>query len=312
MPGCAASARTAIFSSSEYRRRRWMLDRTSIRSGVLGIGVSLGVSLGPRYATMSGSNGGRSSTMNGDYICLAGYAATDGAWQDLSSEWLALVKTHRLPNTHLHTTDFLAAKSERYKSLDLCPEQRVAVLREFISLINKYLDYGVIIGLDAKELKEITKEWPPEARLNKHEFCLARAVRHLQEFRPLSGNTLGIICDHTDSASHMLGAYRMLKKRHAEFRDVLTFIAFGDDRLMQPLQAADLLACTAVNEWIRTRINQKGNPLLPPLEDLLAVPEGSRITYTAELWDRENLQRQAASMLNAAVNSYAAKKEKAS
>lgn len=151
-----------------------------------------------------------SQTMNGGTICLAGYVATDEGWADFANAWLPLAQKHHFQ--WLHTSDFLTGNAE-YANLGLCQEQRVALLREFISLINNHLDFGVVVAVDTVALIQLTKGSKP--RVEKNQWCLSRALRHIFEVSglfPQSG-PISLICDRGQSEGHMLGAYNALKKR---------------------------------------------------------------------------------------------------
>jgi hypothetical protein len=237
-------------------------------------------------------------TMNGEFVCMAGYAGTESAWEDFSHRWVDLAVLNKLPNVYLHTSDFLAGQGI-YSEMGLCVEQRLSVLKEFAHVIHTHLHLGAVIGLDVKALRLVTKDW--EQKLKPNEFCLSRAVRHLTEFgSPLEG-AIALLCDSSDSAMHMFGAYKALKDR-GELKGMLAMIGFGDDRLIQPLQAADLLACVAVNEY--THAFKNWNLKTPRLTDFISVPSFSKTRYSSELWDQAELERQAPAIRAAALASF--------
>jgi hypothetical protein len=201
--------------------------------------------------------------MNGGTICLAGYVATDEGWADFANAWLPLAQKHHFQ--WLHTSDFLTGNAE-YANLGLCQEQRVALLREFISLINNHLDFGVVVAVDTVALIQLTKGSKP--RVEKNQWCLSRALRHIFEVSglfPQSG-PISLICDRGQSEGHMLGAYNALR-------------------------SGLNLACVAIKEHVKnTRQRPTG---LPSLNELLAIPEGSRVHYSSEYCDKVWVEKNA-------------------
>jgi hypothetical protein len=231
-------------------------------------------------------------TMDGAHMCLAGYSGTYGAMGDLADEWLKL--SGDLPGNSLHTSDFLSGKGQ-YKGWDVPYDGRIKLLQQFIEIINRHAVYGFVVTVDCAVLKEEAKGL--EARIGvpkqymeqfeKNAFCLSRVIG-LNLHSRLKPDALSIICDSGKSAMHMYGAFDRLKSI-PQYKNRLAAITFGDDRFMQPLQAADLLACVLVKD--RGRRGHGARPIgLPTLQELFDTP-GSRVTYDSEHWTRERIEQ---------------------
>lgn len=231
-----------------------------------------------------------SATMNGAVINLAGYAAHESVWHQFCVDWLAVIDKHRLTDRYLHTADFLA-KEGPYKALNINWEEKVSIIREFISVINKHLQLGVVVSVDTRALRELVGA--AGNRLRNADWTLERAYRHLLEWwlQLQQKSWVHVICDDGPSSSHMLAAHRRVRS-HPGYH-FLGGIAFLDDRRLQPLQAADLLACLHTREYAANSLGRSTG--LPPVselfgESILVVPAGASLRYSKELFDRPTIE----------------------
>src|SRR5436309_930461 len=90
-----------------------------------------------------------------DYLCMAGYMASDEGWNALCSGWRYLLREkHKIPVLHMREIMSPSGKSPAA----LWPiDRKLDMLREFIQLIQKHTEAGFGCALDAKHYREVVK-----------------------------------------------------------------------------------------------------------------------------------------------------------
>jgi hypothetical protein len=96
--------------------------------------------------------------------------------------------------------------------------------------------------------------------------------------------------DSEREAQGILGAYHLALRQNPRLRGEVASICFADDRLVMPVQSADLLACVALRRW---RAN-----LEPGADDLLRHVV-QRCPLVSELWHVEEIGRREEELLSA-------------
>jgi len=82
-----------------------------------------------------------------DFVCLAGYVASDSNWDGLCKEWKELLGKHGIPAVHMREIMSPKGKSPAASWKD---EDKVRMIREFIFVIRKYIHTGFGVGLEAR------------------------------------------------------------------------------------------------------------------------------------------------------------------
>ena len=228
-----------------------------------------------------------------DFVAMSGYLADHSNWDALSTDWDLLLKKHKIP--YLHVKDFLAAKKV-YEDLgwNKPPKSTSAldVLGEFIDVICKHTIMGVGIGVDAKKyreiLKDVRKKDKPEV------FCFERTIRRVLEASHALQweEPLAVIFD--DCEQYSMKAYANLceiQRRSPELRTRIGMIGFGNDEIVPPLQAADVLAYATQrlqgiggqDAWLQhpqfSKLLHLDNPAYGPM-------------YVSEFWDIATLENE--------------------
>jgi hypothetical protein len=227
-----------------------------------------------------------SATLNQQgFICLCGYVAGDADWDALAKKWVEALARHQLPS--FHTSNFLSARAE-YKSTKLSHDDRLRVVEEFIAIIRNHVPLAIAVAVDSKAYRKvfsgIAKKFSPV------EFCCYRIIRAIAshaEQLPARILPVSLVFDESQTSLKFHAAMIDVKRNRPEVREIIATLAFGDDRFVQPLQAADLLACFTVREL---RKDEGRAWTEAPACNLFERNVGSRPMFTiSEVWDEGQL-----------------------
>lgn len=195
-----------------------------------------------------------------DYICLAGFMATNDDWNALCIAWRFLLREKwNLPAIHMKEIMSPLGKSPA-ASWDI--ERKVEMLRDFILIIRKYTSVGFGCAIDAKHYRKVVKDVEIIAHsqglktrpFKAQVFCMVRVVRRIMDYldeikASEDDRKISLIFD--DDEQHSRQCYSMfceLKKRRPKIKGTIVGICFADDVYCYPLQAADILSYAACNE----------------------------------------------------------------
>jgi hypothetical protein len=90
-----------------------------------------------------------------DYMCMAGFIATDQGWGDLCAGWRVLLREkYKIPAIHMREIMSEKAKSPA-AAWDI--DRKVDMLRDFTLLIRKHTEAGFGCAIDARHYREIVK-----------------------------------------------------------------------------------------------------------------------------------------------------------
>src|SRR5258708_1721290 len=90
-----------------------------------------------------------------DYVCMAGYMATDQGWSALCDGWRVLLREkYRIPALHMREIMSKAGKSPA-ATWDI--DRKLEMLRDFILLIRRHTEVGFGCALDARHYREVVK-----------------------------------------------------------------------------------------------------------------------------------------------------------
>jgi hypothetical protein len=224
-----------------------------------------------------------------DFNCLVGYVSDSQSWKNFQAEWYSLLSKHNIP--FLHTSDFLSAKTEFYKHyVNKTGEERRSVVREFVGAIQRNVLFAVAAAIDATKYRELAKAMDYKAT-NPWEFLFLRVMRRTADAvrNWPDGWPPVLIFDDSQNSSRFLGLYQKLKTSRETFAHNVEGIMFADDRMVVPLQAADLLACITKREYA------KGNDSwseLSPFYSLLRDASGNApMRFEQEFWSAEELEK---------------------
>ena len=221
-----------------------------------------------------------------EFICIAGYVATDEQWGNFSDQWMALLAKHGIPCIHMRE---LVPLRGPYSELGWDIAKRNAVLDEFIELIRKHVLAAFAVAFDAKYYRSMTDVAKKELG-NPHRFCLARIIRLIQQTFAKVGVTeaLTLVFDDSEEFSVMHhGNVRELRK-DPKYRKLIGSVCFSDDEIYNPLQAADVLAWETTKE-----LSQKlgGFKSRPDFEKLMGLAQPViTLPYLWETYGAEALE----------------------
>jgi len=221
-----------------------------------------------------------------DFVCLAGYIATDENWQGFSDEWGPLLLRHKIP--YVHMKEMIALRGP-YESLGWDAAHRDAVLLEFIDVIRRHVIGGFGIGVDAKYLRSMSKD----ARTvigDPAMLCFQRILRRVVEKLDEVGYESSIAAVFDDCEEYSVRCYRMwsaLRRVAPSLSKKVPSITFADDIVFWPLQAADVLAWET-NKNLRQQAGK--HKTRKQIERLMQSTEPEYgLDYQSELYDSETL-----------------------
>ena len=179
-------------------------------------------------------------------VCISGFTAHGDRCERLAYDWLDLLQKHRL--THLHTSDFLSGNGE-YKALGLSKDRRIEITCEFLSCLRKYAELWVGVAVESSGVRKLRMH---PSRFTPLMFCFSRVikltVRGLQSWGD-AAPPFAMAFDDSQKALACHGALQRLKCTKLEVKDSVAAYSFADDRHIQCLQAADMLACLTTKEY---------------------------------------------------------------
>jgi len=219
-----------------------------------------------------------------DFICMCGYISDD-RWDDFSEEWAKALKDHNLPFIH---TSALFSHNFPYDHIEWPAQKRDAVMLDFVRPIVKYARAGFGVALDAKFFRNMPQgdrktlgDRSPEV------FIFHRLLHHVVKvLRVWSySGSIGILFDMENGFStKCLQALIHLRNHRSEVKSLIGSIAFCDDAVTPPIQAADMLAYA-------TKRNLQDEP--PPYYDALVRGIDGRAPppYVSEFYDADGIKR---------------------
>ena len=123
-----------------------------------------------------------------DYMCMAGFIATDRGWDALCAGWRVLLREkYRIPAIHMREIMSEKGKPPAAKWDMDC---KVEMLRDFIVLIRQHTAAGFRCAIDARHYREVIKtieavagqEGLKTKPFKAQMFCMARIVRLVMRY----------------------------------------------------------------------------------------------------------------------------------
>ncbi len=229
-----------------------------------------------------------------DYMCMAGFIATDQGWSALCAGWHNLLReTYKIPSIHMR--EIMSPKG-RSPAAAWDIDRKVRMLRDFILLIREHTEVGFGCAIDARHDREVVKTIATVANQNDLKskpfkdqmFCMARVVRLTMRHLGESGASederkTSVVFDDDEQYSKMCYALLCdLKKHVLSIRTSIVNICFADDEWYYPLQAADLLSYATCNELKKGANAWKESNVFSDLLKDADPSNGKR--YYSELW----------------------------
>lgn len=182
------------------------------------------------------------------FSCLAGCVARDGNWDRFVDQWDELLGKHKMLG--LHTSDFLTGNYKQRdgsKSTRFAPEERMPILQEFMDVVRNNVEGIILIGMNVTEYRAAARG--TAKHLSPSDFLFLRLIKNAHTLMQDLGSTepLSFIFDDNPKiAPRLYSSWSHLKRKRSIARTWVSGIMFGDDTLLPPLQAADLIACGLV------------------------------------------------------------------
>jgi hypothetical protein len=222
------------------------------------------------------------------FVCLAGFIASDQSWSRFESRWINKLKEHNLDV--VHTSDFLSGGGS-YRKKNFEYEQRLAILGEFMDIIRDEVDCGIFCAINAGEYRLILQD--AKKKLKPEEFLFRRILKLSFDYMAEANHREAIavwIDDSEKTSSRFLSIWSRTKKHWKADKSMLGSIAFGDDKALPPLQAADVFANAMVRGYAEGVDPWHGQS---PFNRMFIHPETRAVSrkIKGETWDAENLVR---------------------
>lgn len=222
------------------------------------------------------------------FMCLAGLMADDESWEVFCERWHTLLNKFNLDI--MHTSDFLAGQGE-YRDINLSYEDRIDILREFLDVIREETQCGVFCAIHAHEYRDVLSH--TKKKLKAEEFLFRRIMRRSFDYmiETKSVESIGVWLDDSNvTSSRFLSIWTSTKKNWQFSRTMLASIAFGDDRALPQLQAADVLANVLVRCHASGMDAWHGKS---PFSRLFINPETRAIAthIRGEIWEPQDVKK---------------------
>lgn len=215
------------------------------------------------------------------HICLCGFVSDGDHWNLFETEWVGLLKKHGFPVIHMN--QFYAQC--RARGWD--DNKANAVLTEFVDKIRERVQFGFGIAVEGRYFRhrfEIAGKPPKDPK----RFYTHRLLRRMREALIEPGYPTSVAITFDEDEEFSIACYQIisrLRRDHPEVRKMVSSIAFADDRIFTPLQAADILAYLS-----RERLTTGQTPAL--LERFGTVEPGFILRFDGgELWDEGGIDK---------------------
>jgi hypothetical protein len=208
----------------------------------------------------------------------------------LSEEWQALLFRTGLPYFKMSE----AVKFEKALS-DRIPAQaanaREKSLEPFLACIAEHAELVIVMAMHVSAFQKMSKsvrhvlgsQDDPNYPMFLMTLIYARRFLNLND-------SLGVICDEDEEAVlKCFSLYKKVKKTQNALRQSLASITFGDDRIFNQLQAADLIAGLGRLE-ARRRFSGESHAFISWFDRLSATTSANSTQFEYAFWDEEKLK----------------------
>lgn len=231
------------------------------------------------------------------FLCLAGFIASDAAWDAFCIRWADLLQKHSI--AVMHTAHFLSGQGI-YRCLGHSYERRIEILSEFLDVIREETQCGIIAAVNAGDYREVLKS--AKKKLQPEEFLFRRIIRRSFDYMVeiKSVESIGLWFDDSEkTSSRFLAIWQRTKKHWKGEKSMLGSIAFGDDVALPPLQAADVLANVLVRSHASGVDAWHGQS---PFSRLFIDPHTRTVAkhIRAEIWEPKDVERMSKAILDLA------------
>lgn len=220
------------------------------------------------------------------FICLAGFIASDESWSRFDNRWVDKLVEHNLDV--IHTSDFLSGGGS-YRNQELAYGQRLGILSEFMDIIRDEIDCGIFCAINAGEYRSILKD--AKKKLKPEEFLFRRVLKLSFDYMAEGkySEAIGVWLDDSErTSSRFLSIWSRTKRHWKADKSMLGSIAFGDDKALPALQAADVFANAMVRGYAAGMDPWHGKS---PFNRMFIHPETRAVSrkIKGETWDAEHL-----------------------
>jgi hypothetical protein len=173
---------------------------------------------------------------------MAGYLSDERKWCRYEREWRHVLQEYRIGS--LHMKKFAHSQGE----FAGWPEsKRVALLQQLIAIIKSRVLYRVGAVVPCADYDQtVGAADPGDDRRSPFWLCFLSCFSAIMAYcrKEQIGDDIAVVLDqNNESNAHALGFYSSFKELpDIPNRDQLVSLSFADDKKINPLQAADLLA----------------------------------------------------------------------
>ncbi len=175
--------------------------------------------------------------------------------ESLARQRVDLLRKHGIDS--LHASAFLAGRGP-YQRLGLTAERGREIALQFAVCLRRNAELFVAVAAESEALRSVGADPSP------FQFCMFRAIRRtVDELRGWGEGTIPFAMNFDDS-SEALECHKAvldLRRHRTEVADSVGAYSFANDQHIQPLQAADLLACITTKEYRRGDAGWSDGPL---------------------------------------------------
>jgi len=179
-------------------------------------------------------------------ISVAGYVARDTEWDRFQLSWDRCLKKFGI-SSHFHMTDW-EARQEQFKGLT--EEKRLELFQALVGILRRTFRFGVAASTIIEHYDENRPMLDPP--LSPYSFCVLQCLQWIGEWAEKIGHAEHIGYVFENGAGFNGEVYslreRIISNESLRHRYRLGSLVFEDKKILNPLQAADILAFEAWKE----------------------------------------------------------------
>lgn len=217
-------------------------------------------------------------------VAFCGLMNTVERWETFKPEWRYCLRHHGITSLHMSKGALNFKRQFSAKRPALGREDRIKVLSTFIVAIKQHVELGVVADMDVRAYKNLKSHIQQKVGDPYFVSFKTALIKTLDYVKPTPDSILSVMCDDEEQYAPL--CYKLFNKVRREYpalRKLLSSICFGDDELILPLQAADLLAYIVRSESARKfhGVHSECDELYAKL---LSVDDGDKIKFIGGTW----------------------------
>lgn len=206
---------------------------------------------------------------DGGVFCVAGYAFSRMKCRQFDAAWRAMLMKYRLPYFRMSS-----CAHNRGAFAHLTPDECIAVEKEAITLIKRYVSCGFAVTVDPADFAKVAGQ--PGVDKTPYEFCVSMLLTAVSVWVERPGHAPSEISYFFEAGTTKQGETsatmeRVFRDPHLRERYGYMSHTFVSKENARPAQAADLLAW----QWFTDHKRRKSGKFKGPRKDLAALVDGT-------------------------------------